>query len=110
LGKRDRRALSHQLTRIIEHLLKLQYSRAEESRAGWENSVDVHRSRARKIVTDSPGLRGHLEDMLSESYEDSHRRAERSLRGEPRIAAAWRRPSDFIFRYKAAPLPILRNF
>jgi Domain of unknown function DUF29 len=82
LGKRDRRALASQIARITEHLLKLQYSRAEESRPGWENSVDVHRSKARRILADSPGLKGELETILKESYEDGRRFAARSLRTE----------------------------
>ena len=54
LGKRDRRALTNNVARIAEHLLKLQYSPAKDPRPGWENSVDVHRSKARKILADSP--------------------------------------------------------
>lgn len=67
LGKRDRRALASQIARITEHLLKLQYARAKEPRAGWENSVDAHRSKARRILADSPGLKGELTRILSES-------------------------------------------
>jgi len=81
LGKRDRRALASQIVRITEHLLKLQHAQADEPRAGWENSVDAHRSKARRILADSPGLKGELEKILSESYEDGRRAAARSLRG-----------------------------
>jgi hypothetical protein len=82
LGKRDRRALASQIARITEDLLKLQHGRAAQPRAGWENSVDAHRSRARRLLADSPGLKGELRTMLSESYEEGRRRAERLLRGE----------------------------
>ena len=82
LGKRDRRALISQLAPVSEHLLKLQHARAEESHAGWENSVDVHRSKARRILADSPGLKADLPTILSESYQDGRRLAARSLRGE----------------------------
>ena len=82
LGKRDRRALMSQLARITKHLLKLQFSRAVQPRAGWENSVDGHRSKARRILADSPGLKRDLQSMLAESYEDGRRRAARSLRDE----------------------------
>jgi Domain of unknown function DUF29 len=82
LGKRDRRALASQIARITEHLLKLQHGRAAQPRAGWENSVDAHRSRARRLLADSPGLKGELGTILSESYEDGRRRAARLLRGE----------------------------
>ena len=82
LGKRDRRALISQIARISEHLLKLQYSRTDESHAGWESSVDVHRAKARRILTDSPGLKAELKLILRESYEDGRRFAARSLRKE----------------------------
>jgi hypothetical protein len=82
LGKRDRRALTNNVARIAEHLLKLQYSPATDPRPGWESSVDVHRSKARKILADSPGLRSDLQATLGESYADGRRRAARALRGE----------------------------
>ena len=82
LGKRDRRALTNNIARIAERLLKLQYSPAKDPRPGWENSVDVHRSKARKILADSPGLRSDLQATLGESYDDGRRRAARALRGE----------------------------
>jgi hypothetical protein len=82
LGKRDRRALASQIARITEHLLKLQYSRAEEPRPGWESSVDVHRSKAWRILADSPGLQAEMGTMLPESYADGRRFAARMLRTE----------------------------
>ena len=82
LGKRDRRALASNVARIIEHLLKLQHARAEAPRAGWETSVDVHRSKARKILADSPGLKSELQAALAESYDDGRRFAARALRAE----------------------------
>jgi hypothetical protein len=82
LGKRDRRALASHTARIIEHLLKLQYSRAEEPRPGWESSVDVHRSKAGRILADSPDLKTEMETRLRESYDDGWRFAARSLRIE----------------------------
>ncbi len=82
LGKRDHRALTSNVARIIEHLLKLQHSRAEEPRAGWETSVDVHRSKARRILADSPGLKPELQAALDESYDDGRRFATRALRRE----------------------------
>jgi Domain of unknown function DUF29 len=82
LGKRDRRALASNVARIIEHLLKLQHSRAEAPRAGWGTSVDVHRSKAGKILADSPGLKPELQAALAESYDDGRRFAARALRAE----------------------------
>jgi hypothetical protein len=82
LGKRDHRALAGQLARITEHLLKRQHARAREPRPGWENSVDVHRSKAMRMLADSPGLKSELTTILSESYDDGRRCAARALRNE----------------------------
>jgi hypothetical protein len=62
--------------------LELQHAQAQESRAGWENSVDAHRSKARRILADSPGLKAELATILMESYDDGRRRAARSLRDQ----------------------------
>lgn len=82
MGQRDRRALTDNVARINEHLLKLQHSPAEAPRPGWETSIDVHRSKVRKILVDSPGLRADLPSTLDESYADGRRFAARALRGE----------------------------
>jgi hypothetical protein len=82
LDKRDRRALASQLARITEHLPEIQFGYADEPRPGWENSVDAHRSKARRILADSPGLEGELSAVLSEGYEDGGRRAARLLRAD----------------------------
>jgi Domain of unknown function DUF29 len=81
LGKRDRRALTNNVARILEHLLKLQSSPAK-GRPGWESSVDVHRAKASRILADSPGLGSDLQDLLADSYADGRRRAVRALRTE----------------------------
>jgi Domain of unknown function DUF29 len=39
LGKSERKAVRSQIVRIIEHLLKLEYSPALDSRSDWEASV-----------------------------------------------------------------------
>ena len=62
--------------------MQLQYGRDEEPNPGWANSVDAHRSKARRILADRPGLKGDLATLVSESYEDGRRIAARSLRGQ----------------------------
>jgi len=79
LGRSDRRALARHVKRVIEHLLKLQYSPAEEPRPGWQDSVDRHRQDVRAHLSDSPSLRGHLENVLEPCYRDAARLAQRGL-------------------------------
>src|SRR2546421_9988813 len=56
MGRSDLSAASSQLARVIEHLLKLEYSPAREPRAGWEDSVALHPVQAEGILADSPSL------------------------------------------------------
>ena len=79
LGRSDRRALVSHLKRVIEHLLKLQYSPAQEPRPGWQESVDLHRQEARELLNDSPSLGHHLESALQACYRDAARLAMRGL-------------------------------
>jgi hypothetical protein len=79
LGRSDRRALVSHIKRVIEHLLKLQYSPAHEPRPGWQESVDLHRQEARELLNDSPSLRHHLEGELGPCYRDAARLAVRGL-------------------------------
>jgi hypothetical protein len=44
------------LVRIIEHILKLQYSPAADLRECWQVSVDLHRDHLRRLKRDNPGL------------------------------------------------------
>jgi hypothetical protein len=73
---------------IVEHLLKLQYSPAQDPRSGWIDSVLEHRNRLEFDLT--PRLRQILQDELARVYAIARRTAERRLRvhGEDAAAAA----------------------
>ena len=64
---RDLRAscASHTAT-IIQHLLKLEYSPAEEPRRGWQNTVRTARLNLAKRVTTT--IANELEDELGDLY------------------------------------------
>ena len=87
LGKRDRRALTNNVARIAEHLLKLQYFEAAIlARQGPASGMGELSRRAplegAQNPGGQPGLRSDLQDTLGESYDDGRRRAARALRGE----------------------------
>jgi hypothetical protein len=88
LGKSERDAVRSQIRRIIEHLLKLAYSPAEQPRIAWMETIDD----AREALSDkmSPTLRGDAEQSFDRLYAEGLRRAERGLRrhGESEAAAA----------------------
>ena len=66
LGKSERDAVRSQIRRIIEHLLKLAYSPAEQPRFNWMHSI----SDARAALEDklSPTLRRDVEATLEKLY------------------------------------------
>ena len=64
LGKRDRRELGSRIATIIEHLLKLEFSPAEQPRDGWRATVNRERKELELILEDSPSLRHGLGETL----------------------------------------------
>jgi Domain of unknown function DUF29 len=86
LGTSQRDAVRSQLRRIIEHCLKLEYSRALDPRAGWYDSIlDARAELDDKL---SPSLRRDLDDQLQRLWTRSRTKAENALRrfGEPDAA------------------------
>lgn len=86
LGKSERHAVRSQIRRIIEHLLKLAHSPAEEPSPAWLESVDD----ARDLLSDklTPTLRRDAEACLDELYAAGRRRAARALSRHGEAAAA----------------------
>jgi hypothetical protein len=89
LGKSERDAVRSQIRRIIEHLLKLAYSPAEQRRYDWMHSV----ADARAALEDklSPTLRRDIDATLEKLYADGRRHAGLALRtfGEGSAAQAF---------------------
>jgi hypothetical protein len=92
LGRSERDAMRSQVRRIIEHLLKLAYSPAEEPRHGWMSSI----AEARATLDDkiSETLRRDAENMLAKLYQDSREIAEPALRSYGETEAADKLPSE----------------
>ncbi|PWC56342.1 DUF29 domain-containing protein [Azospirillum sp. TSO22-1] len=61
VGRSDARALNSALMRVIEHLLKLEYSPARDPRPNWRTSVTNHRIEAEEEIETSPSLRGRID-------------------------------------------------
>ena len=92
LGKSERDAVRSQVDRIIEHLLKLQYSPATRPRLGWMRSI----ADARRILGDklSLTLRRDIETRLAILYDDARYQAELALREFDEVEAAGALPSE----------------
>lgn len=87
LGRSERDAVRSQARRIMEHLLKLEYSQALEPRDDWKDTV----ADARAMLDDklSPSLRRDLEAVWPRLYAQVLPKARRALhRFDERNAAA----------------------
>ena len=91
LGKSERDALESQISRVVEHFLKLTYSPAVGPRYGWMGSIADARRIIRKKITAT--LRRHAEQKFAELYQDGREAAELSLRDYGEHAAASALPS-----------------
>jgi hypothetical protein len=79
LGRSERDAVRSQFRRIVEHLLKLAYSPAQQPRFDWMASIVEARSTLGDKL--SPTLQRDAEIMLARLYRDGRRQAELALRG-----------------------------
>jgi hypothetical protein len=60
LGTSQRSALGSYIMRIIQHLVKLEYSPAVEPRNGWRHTVRLARLQAQRRIADNPSLKPEL--------------------------------------------------
>ena len=88
LGDMQREAVLGNARVVLEHLLKLAHSPAQDPRNGWRATVREHRARLELGLT--PRLRQVLQDELPRVYEIARRNADGALRdhGEPAAADA----------------------
>lgn len=78
MGGSLRRELGSRLTTILEHLLKLAFSRLYEPQRQWRNTVRTQRHSLAKLIRSNPSLQRHLQADLAECYEDARLRVEPS--------------------------------
>ena len=85
LGKSYRRALASHVGTVIEHLLKLECSPAQDPRRGWLGSVRRARTEIESWLADEPGLRPRLPGIVAEQMPRTARLVTGLLRdaGEP---------------------------
>lgn len=93
LGKEQLRALKSDLTRVIEHLIKLRHSPARDPRNAWRRSVREHRIRIDDRIhddhiRDGRRLGNALADVLPLCWRDGRELAVGSLADEDGIDPA----------------------
>jgi hypothetical protein len=66
LGASQRSVLGSHIMRIIQHLVKLEYSPAVEPRNGWRRTMKLARLQAQKRLEESPSLRHELGRLVEQ--------------------------------------------
>jgi hypothetical protein len=102
MGKEQAHAVESALARIIEHLLKLQYSPAVDPRRGWVESVMTHRDMLESRLEMNPSLASprRVEAALAKAWVSGRRMAEASLRNYDEAAAAASIPQDCPYSFE----------
>jgi DNA-binding PucR family transcriptional regulator len=91
VGSERRDAVRSQIRRIIEHLLKLEHSRATGPRSRWKDSVDDARSEIEDKLTRT--IRRDAGDRLPKLYDRARYKAARGLRENGEVDDAEALPS-----------------
>jgi hypothetical protein len=65
-GRSLRYALRSQISRIIQHQVKLEYSTAVDPRRGWRRTIRQARAEIRQILSDNPSLRREVPRFVEE--------------------------------------------
>ena len=93
LGKSVRWSIESHLETLVEHLLKLAYTRgmlrARNARQ-WEGTMRLARFKIRKRIAQNPSLRSQLPELFADSYEAGRIRATArvKLAGDPMPATS----------------------
>ncbi len=88
LGRSQVTELRRRIGRIIEHLLKPEFSPAMEPRRGWAESVLRQRREVARLLEGSPSLRPRLPEIVSDEAEGTAELVATILEGYDEPAAA----------------------
>jgi hypothetical protein len=69
LGRSERSALTNQFVTIIEHLIKLQASPAQEPRAEWRITIRRSRLNVERLLNDNPSLRPFIDRLIADAMK-----------------------------------------
>ena len=81
LGASQKSSLHSQARRIIEHLLKLEFSPAKDPRLGWEELITNARVEIDYLFSVSPSLRNEVDAAIDEETKRALRLVLRALQG-----------------------------
>ena len=70
MGKREKRELLSRLTVLVTHLLKWKWQ-ADKRTPSWQSTIATQRVEIRKLLGQSPSLRGVIGASVAEVYSDA---------------------------------------
>ena len=69
LGKSDKRSLYSHTVRLLQHMLKLEYTSENQGNSNsWKSSIRTARSQIKNLLKDSPSLNNYLQENFNEAY------------------------------------------
>jgi hypothetical protein len=74
LGRSDRRTITHQLERLLRHLLKWRYQPRHRT-PSWRRTMGQARDAITDLVDESPSLQPYPGQVLAPAYARARRRA-----------------------------------
>lgn len=80
LAKSERRELASRLRRIIEHMLKLAVSPANDPRTDWNDTIRRERVDIGKLLDDNPSLESGVDDVIHKETPSARKLAAASLK------------------------------
>jgi Domain of unknown function DUF29 len=71
MGRSEKKTLKSLLTRLFEHLLKLQYwsTERERNQGHWKGEIRTFRYEIKDQLKDSPSLKPYILEIFDECYE-----------------------------------------
>lgn len=72
LGRSNKSSLCSHLSRLMIHLLKMQYAFEQKGNSkSWDSSIFHSRREIRLLLRNSPSLNNYLPSILDECYQDA---------------------------------------
>lgn len=71
LGKSAKRELESRLSVLLVHLLKRCYVDLPDNYRGWQLTVLEQRNALKRLLKQSPSLKGYYQNVLDEAYQDA---------------------------------------
>ncbi len=99
LGRSEEHAWTALCTNVLSHLLKMEYSGKRDSVNHWSREIRGYRRGMHRQLRRNPGLKGKLDEMLQDAWEDGREDAVEMLTehdapgggaDERRLRKAWR--------------------